>query len=120
MVKFIILDKRKKGMSFEDFRAHYENVHAPLFLSLVPKIAVYRRNYLTPVKAFEEVEGWELDAPDYDCAVEMIYETQEDHENAMAFLMSDDAKVLAEDEENFIDRRSMAVFAADPVESKID
>ena len=114
MVKVMILDKRKKGMSFEDFRNHYENVHAPLFLSLVPRISLYRRNYLTPVTGIENIADWEFDQPDYDCIVEMIYETQEDHDNAQAFLLSEAASVLAEDEENFIDRRSMAIFAADP------
>ena len=30
MKKFIVLIKKKEGMSFEAFRHHYENVHVPL------------------------------------------------------------------------------------------
>lgn len=120
MVKVMILDRRKQGMSFEAFRDYYENVHAPMFLSMVPEISGYRRNYLSPIAAVENLEGWDLDTPDYDCIVEMIYKTQEDYDNAMAFLLSEAAQPLAEDEENFLDRRSMALFAADPVDSSID
>lgn len=120
MIKVIILDKRKPGMSPEAFRKHYEEVHAPLFLSLVPKIHTYTRNYVTPITGADDVDGWSFAKADYDCIVEMKYETQEDFDNTMAFLMSHEARALAEDEENFIDRKSMVLYAADECSSIVD
>jgi uncharacterized protein (TIGR02118 family) len=119
MIKAIVLDRRKPGMSLKEFREYYETVHAPLYLSLIPKIATYRRNYLTPVQSADDMENWNFSTQHYDCMVEMTWHSQADYEEAMAFLLSDAATPLAEDEENFLDRSSMTVFMADPVNSAI-
>jgi uncharacterized protein (TIGR02118 family) len=41
MIKQIFLIKRKPGMSFEEFKKHYLEVHAPLFKKLFPQVRKY-------------------------------------------------------------------------------
>jgi EthD domain len=46
MIKMIVFNRRKEGVSMEAYRAHYENVHVPLIRSLFPTVGLYRRNYV--------------------------------------------------------------------------
>lgn len=120
MTRVVILDKRKAGMSFNDFKRYYEDIHAPLFLSLIPvNLTLYRRNYLQPLQGGDDIEGWGFDQVNYDCMVEMEFATTEDQLAVQQFLQSDAAKALAEDEENFLDRPSMVIFSAEPVASEV-
>ncbi|WP_246245143.1 EthD domain-containing protein [Amycolatopsis pithecellobii] len=42
----IVFNKKKDGLSLEQYRDYYENVHAPLIRSFFPTVGVYRRNYV--------------------------------------------------------------------------
>lgn len=41
MIKIVMFVKRKEGISREEFIRHYEKVHAPLSLKLLPKYEKY-------------------------------------------------------------------------------
>ncbi|MGA2957859.1 MAG: EthD domain-containing protein [Thermodesulfobacteriota bacterium] len=45
MVKQIFLVKRKQGLSFEEFKKHYLEVHAPLIKKTFPEIRKYVINF---------------------------------------------------------------------------
>jgi hypothetical protein len=46
MIKMIVFNKKKDGLTAAEYRDHYENVHAPLIRSLFPTVGAYRRNYV--------------------------------------------------------------------------
>lgn len=102
MVKIIVLQKRKPGMSMDEFRDYYEKRH----LKYVKEIGVdkfiydYRRNYL------------HVDDNDFDLIVEFTFKTQEDYENFMAIAqVPETAEMLARDEMNFLDRTKVRVLS---------
>jgi uncharacterized protein (TIGR02118 family) len=104
--------KRKPGMTFEQFREHYETRHAPLARSLVPQIKTYTRNYVRHDLSHrpEGLEG-SGQGPDFDVITEITFGSREDYDQAMA-LMADPAvqRAIAEDEERFIDRKATTFF----------
>ena len=69
MFKFMVLMKRKAGLSREEFKSYYEDVHAPAALKRFP-IRKYVRNYLVMPPGSPE--------PDFDCITEFWYDTMED------------------------------------------
>ena len=81
MVKGIALLKRKPGLSPEEFRRHYEEVHAPLVRRLLPCIKRYVRNYVT-VRPFPS-SGGEVE---FDCVTEQWFEGMEGADQPVAVL----------------------------------
>ena len=67
MVKQIFTIKRKKGMSFEDFKKHYIEVHAPLVKKCFPEMRKYTLNFVlqrgkeTPFDAITEIWWDDID-----------------------------------------------------------
>ena len=67
MIKQIFMVKRKSGMSFEEFKKYYFEVHAPLVKKSFPEISKYvvnlvlQRGKETPYDAITEI-GW----PDFE------------------------------------------------------
>src|SRR5271156_4961524 len=49
MFKVIAMMKLKPGVSFEEFRRHYETIHAPMGLKSLANTKRYFRHYLHPV-----------------------------------------------------------------------
>jgi len=69
VVKAIFLLKRKFGLTHAEFREHYEEVHAPLEIGLLPNIRKSVRNYVTTNVMPDSVE--ELD---FDCITEIWFD----------------------------------------------
>ena len=101
MKKLIVLLTRKPGTSAEQFRRHYETVHAPGALEHIPALARadYRRNFI------ESSQAGALPRPDFDVITEITFADDADYE---AFRRSlDDPAVqawIAADEARFSDR----------------
>jgi hypothetical protein len=112
MLKLTFLMKRKKGMTFEDFRDYYENRHAPLAARLCPALVHYSRTYIT---------GWEplarsaqLPEPGFDCITECWYDVEGSwEERKLDLLPADVFRQLAADEENFLDRKANRLLMTD-------
>src|SRR5262249_37350807 len=103
--------KRKRGITHQAFRDHYETVHAPLARRVLGDWLVgYTRNYLAPVPGRPE--------PLFDCVTELCYRDRAALEASVAWARSEEGQVLARDEENFMDRASMASSVADSVSSE--
>ena len=67
MVKQLILIKRKAGMTFEEFKRHYLEVHAPLVLKTFPEMKKYSVNLALQrgkETAYDAIA--EIDWPDFD------------------------------------------------------
>lgn len=112
MVKLVALLKAKEGLSQEEFENYYEKYHVPLVLKHLPQIAHYRRNYVVP-DTLLRTQHMSSDAPppEFNVITEAWFEDMEDY-YAMAATTSDPAiaKIIADDEENFLDRGAMTMF----------
>ena len=104
MIKLVTLIKRKRGMSPEAFRDHYETLHAPMAVRLLPMLARYERNFV--------VRNDSDDAfPDFDVITIIWLEDQAAYDAFRARLAEPD--VLAEvraDEARFIESGGIHAF----------
>jgi len=125
-MKLIVLIKRKPGLSKEEFRNHYEGIHANLALQFIrPYLIDYRRSYPTSAFSYfdtvERSQGKVVPRFDYDCVTEMWFENQTRMEEMFALLSTDNVRrAIAEDEERFIDPQSVVVITCDESRSRID
>jgi uncharacterized protein (TIGR02118 family) len=100
MKKTIVLLTRKPGTTPEQFKHHYETVHAPGAIERIPALARadYRRNFI------ENSEAGTLPRPDFDVITEIAFADDADYE---AFRRSlEDPAVqawIAQDEARFSD-----------------
>lgn len=99
MVKGIALVKRKPGLSLEEFRDHYEQVHAPLARSLFPSLKRYVRNYVTatPFSAGDEESQ-------FDCITEQWFEDMQGFQAMVNEFAGESGRAIREDEKKFLDR----------------
>jgi uncharacterized protein (TIGR02118 family) len=122
MFKWIVHIKKKKGMSRAEFIDYYENKHVPLIRRLLPKIAVYRRNYLVfddPMLSVDARGGSENDAG-YDVLTEDIFDTREEAQALMAAFADPEihAQIKA-DEANFVEPGHAKMFIVEVYQSAI-
>lgn len=120
MITVMWLLRRKAGISFEQFRDHYESSHAVLGAKYLGHLLLgYRRNYVTPADA--PPGGGELmgrvfaaKAWDYDCIAEWDLADTDAFAQALATI-ADPAigKIFYDDEEHFLDRASVRLVLAD-------
>ncbi|MGH6634433.1 EthD domain-containing protein [Sphingopyxis sp.] len=109
MVKLILLASRKADTSREEFRAYYEQVHAPLAASVMKHCTRYVRNFVA-----EEPSG----AFGYDVLTEFWFDSEGPWSERRRETASDDvAALLAEDEARFMDRASMRIAIVREAES---
>jgi len=106
----MVILKRKKGMSFADFKKHYETSHVPLVSGIMGKhLKAYVRNYADGPSPFPV--GTEKQ---WDCVTEFHYETMEDLLAAAAEVEKpENAPAVRADELRFLDMDSVEVFVAD-------
>ena len=99
MYKTVVMLKKRAGMSDTDFRKHYEEIHAPLGLSLMPRACRYARKYVTSrgSKTSPVVD----DA--FDVITEAWFETRDDFEQTITE-MRDRRAALDADEFALFDR----------------
>ena len=95
MAKLVVLTKRKPGLSREDFREHYEEVHKPLALKFFKNFRRYVRNYIIPAPGREE--------PEFDCITEIWYDSVEAANADMRLWKSEAGEIVSDDNESFQD-----------------
>ncbi|WP_340268113.1 EthD domain-containing protein [Sphingobium mellinum] len=112
MHKLMMFMKRKEGISFEDFRAHYENVHIPMVAKWVaPYMSDFKRYY--PQNAVNFYVG----RPDADQSP--VDDGGVDYDAVSIYTIKDEAalqeilriaadpeftRLVTDDEANFVDR----------------
>jgi uncharacterized protein (TIGR02118 family) len=112
MIKAIALIKRKDGLSREEFAEHYEEVHAPLILSLMPALRRYVRNHVLETPGTGE-------SP-FDCITEFWVDSSEDGTQSLAFWESEAGRVIRDDETKFIDTSKTVISLVNERISEID
>ncbi|MCK9541403.1 MAG: EthD domain-containing protein [Novosphingobium sp.] len=102
MIKVVMLVHRRPGMTFEAFRAHYEDVHVPLALSRFGLLRRYVRNYC---------DGADGNEPPADCITELWFDDL-DALRRQGAETAGDAEIAA-DEVLFMDRERTRHFVVD-------
>lgn len=104
MYKLIALVKRKPGISKQEFKDYYENHHSKLGEKyLPPHCKKYLRRYLEWIP--HPMKAGHLCAPDYDCLVELWFDTAADYKAFEASVSSPElVELIVHDEEQFLDR----------------
>jgi len=110
MVKAIALIKRKPGLSREEFRKHYEEVHAPMALKYLPSFKRYVRNYVITPPGGEE--------PEFDCITEIWYDDMQGYQESLGFYGTDAGRILREDDESISDTSKFFFFLVEEKVSK--
>lgn len=105
MIKTIALLHRKEGVTREEFARHYEEVHAPLAIKILPMFKKYVRNHVADVPGEE--------GPDFDCVSEFWFETVEDAMAVMELIQSEAGQPIRDDEQKFMDTSKTISFMVD-------
>jgi len=117
-IKSILMLKRKKGMTPEEFRIAYETRHSRLALRLFGHLWIeYRRNYLGTASSFLAEAGTPTSRvvsetqSTHDVITEIVYRDMDalEESNRIAAI-PENRRLLAEDEEELFDRE--ACYAA--------
>lgn len=101
-----MLIKKRPDITSEQFRHHYETVHAPMISQLLPYYAAYRRNYIDgPVRSGPREFFW-------DVVTELEFATTSDYEAWLAALEQPEVlEQIRADEVNFLDARETRMWA---------
>ncbi len=114
MLKAVAFLKRNPGLSPEDFRRHYEEVHAPLAQRLFPSIRKYVRNFVTTMPfAGKDKE------PEFDCITEQWFDDMEGFRTMTDVYASEAGRPLREDEKELFDMGKLVYLLVDEVASLI-
>ncbi|MCU1479323.1 MAG: EthD family reductase [Subtercola sp.] len=106
MIKLLVFNKRKEGVSREEFREYYETIHAPLAKGYFPMVLKYRRNYLNYEQSLLTGRNAEEYVPlaDFDSIAEVFFEDWAAFEAFREKSALPDLRAqIKSDEENFLD-----------------
>jgi len=112
MIKTLALMRRKDGISHEEFVQHYEEVHAPLSIRVLPWLKHYVRNHITQVFTGQDFG--------FDCISQFWFDSLEDSVKLMEFVQSDEGVVIREDEHKFLDSNATTPFLVEEKASDIE
>lgn len=102
MVKSFTFLKKKAGLTQEEFLRYWKEKHGPLAARVVPGLRKYIQYH--PVPGFEsEIDG----------IVELWWDNPELYRSFLAWRQSEEAKILREDEEKFVDTSKWVRFVAE-------
>ena len=105
MIKTVAFIKRKSTITREEFARHYEEVHAPLAITIFPTIKKYVRNHI-----LKAVNGKN---PDFDCISEFWFDDEAGIQAVFETWASDAGKPIRDDEETFMDKDKNVSFIVD-------
>ena len=108
MVKLLMILKRNQSLTTEQFREHYEDVHARIGAKYLKGRAVrYVRRFLDPIP--DRVTG-AIPESDYDVITEIWFPDEECFEAALERLAQADAATEIKTDEEFLFERSRHRF----------
>ncbi len=116
MFKWIVLISKRKDLSREEFIDYYENFHVPLLRRILPRIEIYRRNYICHDDAMFAIDDRGGNAEDYgfDVVTEAIFNTRAEAEALMAaFADPDIFRQVKEDEAEFVEPGCAKMFVVE-------
>jgi hypothetical protein len=108
-VKLIALLRKKRSLTREEFRNHYELSHAPLAIQLAPFMAKYTRDFV--IEDPRATTTLEASPSAYDVVTQIWFNTEKDFENFNAAMARPESRhLLVADEERFLDRDATQIF----------
>jgi len=119
MKKMIVFIKKKEGMTFEDFRNHYENVHVPLCGERIGHlIQDFRRYYPQNLNNLyhgrSDAHAGREGGTSYDAIAVYTIKNEKALEELVKIGKDPEFKrILSEDEERFCDRAATREGVAD-------
>ena len=118
MESVLVLLKRKPGISFEEFRDHYESSHALLGEKYFGHLfASYRRNYIPEGTRFSD--GSMIENA-YDCVTELIFKEPGGHAELKRIASLPEIQaILSADEAKFLDRSACANAVSQLIQSDL-
>jgi uncharacterized protein (TIGR02118 family) len=96
VIKIVMMVRRRSDLTHEQFRDHYEKVHAPLAQSLFTTLRGYVRNYAQNTLAGAETG--------FDVITELWFDDEQGWKEAVAAMATPGGQALQMDEESFMDR----------------
>lgn len=102
MLKLSIMIQRRPGLTLEQFRAHWKDIHGPLFSSQ-PAVKQYVKKYVQVHSTGESLDQFPV-AP-FDGIAEIWFDQMEDINQV--FGTENYFNIIAPDEAEFIDRDSI-------------
>jgi uncharacterized protein (TIGR02118 family) len=113
MTKVLLFVKRKPGLTAQAFKDRYESGHVPLAIRELPYLRRYQRNFVVHAEGRPE--------PDFDAVTELWFDDQEAWNATCARARDPNiARILTEDEAEFMDRSSMRIVIVDERTSDVD
>lgn len=110
MFKVISMLKRNPDLSPEQFRKHYEEIHAPLAGKTFPFIRKYVRNYVRPFPS----SGGE---PRFDCITEQWFDDKAAFKKMTEIYASEEGRPVREDEKQVFDMNKLELLFVEEVTS---
>ena len=105
MYKVMVMIKRKRGMSMEDFINYYETRHAPLGASKVPNLKRYVRHFIRPFG--NDIYSADAEST-YDVLTEIWFDDEADFRRGIDYLSDPEtAAIIGADEEKLFERSSI-------------
>jgi hypothetical protein len=105
--KILLFMKRRPGMTVEEFRDYYENVHAPLAMKHASNLIHYVRRYIEPLP-HAETGTW--DDPPFDVITEIWYDDEAAFRSLVDVMTTSTMpRNIVEDEERLFDRSSFRI-----------
>ena len=103
MVKLCSVLRRKPGLTAEEFQRYWKEKHAALASNIIPGLKKYIQNHPLKMPGFEcEIDG----------IAEIWWDSIEALYNYLAWRQTEEAKMLIEDENQFIDKSVWQRFLA--------
>jgi len=109
--------KRRPDLTHEEFRAHYENSHAPLAIRHMGHLVKDYQRYYPQCRLptiDEAAEGITQADREFDAITVLTFANEADREEFFRIAMSPGiGELFAEDEEKFLDRPKLVIHACD-------
>lgn len=100
MFKIMAFMSRKPGITMDEFRTYYEEVHTKLIADVAPAMKAYRRNYIDLSEPFQRC----AEQIDFDVVTEMEFGDRAECQRWYdAFSSPDSLARVLEDERQFLD-----------------
>ena len=105
MAKIIAILKRKDGLTHEDFSRYWYEKHGPLAAKVIPGIKKYVQNHAVKLPGGGE--------PRIDGVAEIWFDDLESFQAMSRWYMSDEGKILRDDEKSFLNMSKVIGFVAE-------
>lgn len=122
-IKIIVMVKRRKGLSPQEFRNGYENSHSRIAVKLFGHLWLsYRRNYLLSGRRFSDGSEVDSGGPDeigYDAISEYVLRDEAALQE-MTRIGRENSRMIKEDEQLWFDQLNSWAVSCETIEENLE